>query len=52
MTEAVPSDVRDVVEKGLRTYGVDVDSEITVVEHDGTEYKVEVPFSGSCWWTK
>ena len=46
MTEAVPSDVRDVVEKGLRTYGVDIDGEITVLEHDGAEYTVEVPFSG------
>ena len=46
MTEAVPSDVRDVVEKGLRTYGVDIDGEIAVVEHDGAEYTVEVPFLG------
>jgi len=46
MTETVPSDVRDVVEEGLRTYGVDIDGEITVVEHDGAEYTVEVPFSG------
>lgn len=46
MTEAVPSDVREVVEKSLRTYGVAIDGEITVVEHDGSVSKVEVPSSG------
>lgn len=46
MIDSVPSDVRDVIEKGLGTYGISLDGEPVLVSQEESTYEVQVPFTG------
>ncbi|SDD54819.1 hypothetical protein [Natrinema hispanicum] len=46
MTETAPSDVKDVLKKGLATYDIDVVDDVKVISSHEDKYKVEVPYDG------
>lgn len=46
MTETAPSDVKDVLKKGLATYDIDIVDNVKVISSHENKYEVEVPYNG------